>query len=80
MAVMHYHVKFDADILSRPELLTFFFEIQDGGHRHLAFSGYVNLTILYSVLIMWYLCSVPNLIQIYVIVTEINALMLQTFI
>ena len=35
-----------------------------------------------GVLIMWYLCSVPNLVQIYVIVTEIKALtcMLLTFI
>jgi len=31
------------------------------------------------VLIVWYLCSVPNLFQIYVIVTEIDAHMLQTF-
>jgi len=26
------------------------------------------------VLIVWYLCSVPNLVQIYVIVTDIDAL------
>jgi len=31
-------------------------------------------------LIVWYLSSVPNLVQIYVIVTEIDALILQTFI
>jgi len=31
-------------------------------------------------LIVWYLCSVPNLVQISVIVTEIDADMLQTFI
>jgi len=31
-------------------------------------------------LTVWYLCSVPNLVQIYVIVTEIDALMLLTFI
>ena len=30
-------------------------------------------------LIVWYLSSVPNLVQIYVIVTEINALMLLTY-
>ena len=29
---------------------------------------------------MWYLCSIPNLVLIYVIVTEIDAHMLQTFI
>ena len=33
-----------------------------------------------SVLIMQYLCSVPNLVQISVIVTEIDAHMIQTFI
>jgi len=47
---VHYPVKIDADnILSSPELLTFFFshnlEIQDGGGRRLGFSGYVNFTI-----------------------------------
>jgi len=33
-----------------------------------------------GVLIVWYLCFVSNLVQIYVIVTEIDAHMLQTFI
>ena len=33
-----------------------------------------------GVLVVWYLCSVPNLVQIYVIVTEIDAFILQTFI
>ena len=33
-----------------------------------------------GVLIVWYLCSIPNLVQISVIVTEIDAYMLQTFI
>jgi len=33
-----------------------------------------------GVLIVWYLCSVPNLVQISVIVTEIDIHMLQTFI
>ena len=33
-----------------------------------------------GVLIVWYLCSVPNLFQISVIVTKIDAHMLQTFI
>jgi len=47
-----------------------------------AFSLYVRLCEFgyYGVLIVWYLCSVPNLVQIYVIVTEIDALMLLTFI
>ena len=33
-----------------------------------------------GVLIVWYLCSIPILVQISVIVTEIDAHMLQTFI
>ena len=33
-----------------------------------------------GVLIVWYLCSVPNLVQISVMVTEIDTHMLQTFI
>ena len=33
-----------------------------------------------GVLTVWYLSSVPNLAQIYVIVTEIDAFMLLTFI
>jgi len=33
-----------------------------------------------SVLVVWYVCSVPNLVQISVIVTEIDAHMLPTFI
>jgi len=57
--------------LSSPEL-TFFshnLKIQDGGGRHLGF--------------IFRLCEFgysENLLQIYVIVTEINALMLLTFI
>ena len=47
-----------------------------------AFSLYVRLCEFgyYSVLIVWYLCSVPNLVQIYVIVSEIDALLIPTFI
>jgi len=64
--------------LSSPNLLTFFrnskwrpppswiFSLYEFGHS--------------SVLVVWYLCSVPNLVQISVIVTEIDAHMLQTFI
>jgi len=47
-----------------------FSEIQDGG-REFGHSG---------VLIVWYLCCVAHLVQISVIVTEIDALVLQTFI
>ena len=64
--------------LSSPKLLTFFrnwrwrprpywiFSLCEVGHS--------------GVLIVWYLCSVPNLVQISVIVTEIDTHMLQTFI
>ena len=64
--------------LSSPKLLTFFrnsrwrpppswiFSLCEFGHS--------------GVLIVWHLCSVPNLVQISVIVTEIDAHMLQTFI
>ena len=34
----------------------------------------------FGVLIVWYMCSVPNLVQIPVIVTKIDAVMLETFI
>ena len=77
MAVMDLLIKFCAYILSSPELLTFFrnprwqppswiFSLCKFGHS--------------GVLIGWYLCSVPNLVQISVIVTEIDAHMLKTFI
>ena len=77
MAVMDLLIKFCAYILSSPELLTFFrnprwqppswiFSLCKFGHS--------------GVLIGWYLCSVPNLVQIYVIVTEIDEIMLLTFI
>jgi len=64
VAVMDLSIKFGADIL-----------IQSGG---------IDIT-LYEfghsgMLIVWYLCSVPNLVQISVIVTEIDSLILQTFI
>ena len=63
--------------LSSPKLLTFFrnsrwrpppswiFCLCEFGH--------------FGVLIVWYLCYVPNLVQISIIVTEIDAHMLQTF-
>ena len=44
---VHYTVKFDADIFIQSGVLTLFFshnlKIQDGGGRHLGFSGYANL-------------------------------------
>ena len=33
-----------------------------------------------GVLIVWYLCSVPNLVHMSVVIPEIDAQMLQTFI
>jgi len=64
--------------LSSPKLLTFFrnsrwrpplswiFSFCQFGH--------------FGVLIVWYLCSVPNLVKISIIVTDIDAHMRQTFI
>ena len=60
------------DIFLQSKVIDIFFEIQDGGRRHLGFSVYVNLAIP-ALLTVCYLCSVPNLVQIIVIVTEINA-------
>ena len=45
IAVMHLPVKFGADIFIQSGVIDIFFEIQDGGRRHLGFSDYVNLTI-----------------------------------
>jgi len=45
MTVMHLHIKFGADIFIQSGVRHFFCEIQDGGSRHLGFSGYVNLAI-----------------------------------
>jgi len=44
MAVMHLLVKFGADIFIQSTVI-YILQIQDGGRRHLGFSGYVNLTI-----------------------------------
>jgi len=63
-----------------------FFEIQDGGRRHLGFSSrhlgfssYVNLAHP-GMLVACGLNSVPNLVQIAVVVIDIDALMFRTFI
>ena len=72
------HMIFCKISLSSPKLLTYFrnskwrpppswiFRLYEFGHS--------------SVLLVWYLCSVPNLVQISVTVTEIDAHMLQRFI
>ena len=70
MAVMHLPIKFCANSSVPFELFTFF-EIQDGGRRHLGFSSHVNLA--HSViLIVWCLSSISNFVQIFVILTEIT--------
>ena len=52
-----------------------FSEIQDGGGIFRLWEfGHSD------VLIVWHLCSVPNWVKIYAMVTEIDALMLKTFI
>jgi len=45
MTVMHYPVNFDVDIIIQSGVIDIFSEIQDGGRRHLGFSGNVNLAI-----------------------------------
>jgi len=44
-------------------------DIQDGSRRHLGFLSYVNLAHS-GVLAVWCLSSEPNLVQIFVIVTD----------
>jgi len=78
MAETHVPIKFGADIFIQSGVIDIFpkfkmalppswiFRLCKFGHS--------------SVLIMWYLFSVPNLVQISVIITEIDALILQTFI
>ena len=78
MAAMHLPIKFGAYVLIHSGVIDIFpkfrwrqppswiFRLCEFGHS--------------VMLIVWYLCSVPNLFQISVIVTEIDALILQTFI
>ena len=78
MAVKHLHVKFGVDIFIQCGVIDIFpkfkmavaaildFQVCAFGHS--------------GVLILQYLCSEPNLVQIFVIVTEMAALILQTFI
>ena len=74
MAVVHLPIKFGVDIYIQSRVIDIFrnskwrpppswiFSLCEFGHS--------------GVLIVWYLYSVPNLVQIYVIVTEIDAHML----
>jgi len=45
MAVVHLPIKFGVDICIQSGVIDIFFEIQDGGRRHLGFLVYVNLAI-----------------------------------
>jgi len=81
MAKMHLPIKFDADIFIQSGVIDIFSEIKDGGWRQPPSWIFRLYKFGHSgVLIVWYLCSVPNLVQISVIATEIDALILQTFI
>ena len=76
MASTHIPVKYGADIFIQSRV-RHFSEMQDGGGRHLGFSGYVNLAIAAC----WQcdfniFCSVPNFVQISIIVTEIDRRMM----
>jgi len=78
MAVMHLRVKFGADILIQSGVIdiipkfiwrpppSWIYRLCEFGHS--------------DVLTVWYLCSVPNWVKIYALVSEIDARMLQTFI
>ena len=46
VAVVHLFVKFGADIFIQAGVIDIFFEIKDGGRRHLGILCYVNLAIL----------------------------------
>ena len=83
---MHYPVKFDADIFIQSGVIDIFLSTYPKHPKNprlrrppswifrlceFAHSG---------VLTVWYLCSIPNVVPISVIVTEIDALMLLSFI
>ena len=78
MAVIHLHIKHGTYIFIQFGLIDIFPKFKMAAAAILDFRlcefGYSG------VLTVWYLCSVPNLVKIYALVTEIDALMLQTFI
>jgi len=80
MAVMHYPVKVDTYIFIQSGVIDIFPKFKMATAAHLDFQVTVCEFDHFGVLIVWYLSSVPNLIQISVMVTEIDALMLQVFI
>jgi len=70
------------DIWSRGHLrmAVMHFPIKFGAYIFIQ-SGVIDfLEIQDGVFIVWYLCSLPNLVKISIIVTEIDALILHTFI
>ena len=78
MAVMHLHIKYGTDIFIQSGVIDIFPKLKmaaaailDFRLREFGYSG---------VLTVWYLCSVPNWVKIYALVTEIDAHMLHTFI
>jgi len=63
MAVMHLPTKFDANSsVQFRVMVTFFFEIQHGGHRRIGFSSYVKLAHSGMLIVRYMSCSVPNLV------------------
>ena len=78
MALTHLHIKYGTDIFIQSGVIDIFSEIQVRPPPSWIFRlckfGY------WGVLTVWYLCSVPYWVKIYALVTEIDALMLQTFI
>ena len=78
MAVMHLRIKFGADIFIQSGVIDFF----RNSRWRLPPSWIFRLCEFdrSGVLIVRCLCSLPNLVQISVIVTEIDALILQKFI
>ena len=78
MAVMHFPVKFGADVFIQSGVIDMFPKLKMAAAAILDFQ--VMRIWPLDVLIVWHLCSVPNWVKIYAMVTEIDALRLQTFI
>jgi len=74
MAVVHLPIKFRVDICIQSKVIDIFPKFKMAAIFSFCQFGQSG------VLIVWYLCCVPNLVQISVIVTEIDAHMIQTFI
>ena len=79
MAVVHLPIKFGVDICIQSRFIDISLKFKMAAAANLDFQFFYEFD-RSGVLIVWYLCSVPYLVQIYVVVTEIDAHMLQTFI